>query len=192
MGEVRANIGTIRQLAESSGRIGEVVDLISDIAEQTNLLALNATIEAARAGESGKGFAVVASEVKSLASQTGKATEEISAQVCDIQSVTQGAVAAIEGFGKMVEKMSICLLLWPCLLNNRASQPEKSHNLFNIFLIGDKDVAENIQALNQSSARTDSDAHTVRAVAEKLSTRLIALRELIRKFSAEVSAIQNN
>ena len=103
---MQANIGTIRQLAESSGRIGEVVGLISDIAEQTNLLALNATIEAARAGEAGKGFAVVASEVKSLANQTGKATEEISAQVCEIQSVTQGVVSAIEGFGQTVEKMN--------------------------------------------------------------------------------------
>ncbi|MCK1524091.1 hypothetical protein IVB13_28420 [Bradyrhizobium sp. 17] len=62
-------------LQKSAGRIGEVVGLINTIAQQTNLLALNATIEAARAGEAGRGFAVVASEVKSLASQTAKATE---------------------------------------------------------------------------------------------------------------------
>ena len=68
--------------------MGAVVDLINDIAEQTNLLALNATIEAARAGDAGKGFAVVASEVKNLATQTGKATEEISGQISGIQSAT--------------------------------------------------------------------------------------------------------
>jgi hypothetical protein len=60
---------------------------LNDIASQTNLLALNATIEAARAGEAGRGFAVVASEVKSLASQTAKATEEISEQIADMLKV---------------------------------------------------------------------------------------------------------
>ena len=95
-----ANIATIKGLEEASNRIGEVVGLISDIAEQTNLLALNATIEAARAGEAGKGFAVVASEVKNLANQTAKATEDISGQVDEMQSVTKTAVVAIEAIGK--------------------------------------------------------------------------------------------
>ena len=76
---------TVRTLAESSGKVGEVVGLINDIASQTNLLALNATIEAARAGEAGKGFAVVASEVKNLAGQTAKATEEISTNITAMQ-----------------------------------------------------------------------------------------------------------
>ena len=191
VGEVRANIGTIRQLAESSGRIGEVVNLISDIAEQTNLLALNATIEAARAGESGKGFAVVASEVKSLASQTGKATEEISAQVCEIQSVTQGVVTAIEGFGKMVEKMSDLSSSVTLSVEQQGQSTGKVSQSVQEISDRRKDVAANIQALNQSSTRTDSDAHTVSAVAEKLSAHVIALRELIQSFSAEVSAIQN-
>ena len=191
VGEVRANIGTIRQLAESSGRIGEVVNLISDIAEQTNLLALNATIEAARAGESGKGFAVVASEVKSLASQTGKATEEISAQVCEIQSVTQGVVTAIEGFGKMVEKMSDLSSSVTLSVEQQGQSTGKVSQSVQEISDRRKDVAANIQALNQSSTRTDSDAHTVSAVAEKLSAHVIALRELIQSFSAEVSAIQS-
>jgi methyl-accepting chemotaxis protein len=82
-------------LADAAQRIGSVVELIRAIADQTNLLALNATIEAARAGESGRGFAVVAAEVKSLATQTAKATEEIAAQVGSIQTSTQVAVDSI-------------------------------------------------------------------------------------------------
>ncbi|HYD68805.1 methyl-accepting chemotaxis protein, partial [Azospirillum sp.] len=86
---------TIQSLAEQAKGIGDVVSLINDIASQTNLLALNATIEAARAGEAGKGFAVVASEVKSLATQTAKATEEISQQIGAMQGATSSAVEAI-------------------------------------------------------------------------------------------------
>lgn len=93
----------IAALAEGADRIGQVVTLIQTIAEQTNLLALNATIEAARAGEAGKGFAVVASEVKQLASQTAKATGEISAQISSIQAATKATVQAI---GEIAETMS--------------------------------------------------------------------------------------
>jgi Methyl-accepting chemotaxis protein (MCP) signalling domain len=76
---------TVHSLSAAAQKIGDVIELISHIASQTDLLALNATTEAARAGDAGKGFAVVASEVKSLASQTGKATEDISAQITAMQ-----------------------------------------------------------------------------------------------------------
>jgi methyl-accepting chemotaxis protein len=93
---------TIRSLSQAVDKIGSVVGLISDIAGQTNLLALNATIEAARAGEAGRGFSVVASEVKSLATQTAKATEEIGRQIALIQESTRRAVEGIEGTGKTI------------------------------------------------------------------------------------------
>ncbi|NOG73062.1 methyl-accepting chemotaxis protein [Roseicella sp. DB1501] len=102
----RATDGTVQGLAQAAQRIGDVVRLIGDIAGQTNLLALNATIEAARAGEAGKGFAVVASEVKTLASQTARATEEIAAQIAAIQGATGEAVTALRGIGATVERMN--------------------------------------------------------------------------------------
>ena len=97
---------TIESLSTAAQRIGEVVRLISDIASQTNLLALNATIEAARAGEAGKGFAVVASEVKSLASQTAQATDDITGQVKAIQSATADTVAAIQLIGATIKDIN--------------------------------------------------------------------------------------
>ena len=95
----------IGHLSQAVDKISEVAALINDIAAQTNLLALNATIEAARAGEAGKGFAVVANEVKSLASQTARATGEISAQVADIQANTDAAVASVTAITDSIRRV---------------------------------------------------------------------------------------
>ncbi|WP_307138507.1 methyl-accepting chemotaxis protein [Pseudoroseomonas cervicalis] len=102
--EARQADAAVASLAEMGLRIGDVVRLINDIAGQTNLLALNATIEAARAGEAGKGFAVVASEVKTLASQTARATEEIGAQIGAMQRATEQMVAAIRNVSATIEQ----------------------------------------------------------------------------------------
>ena len=96
----------VNRLVGAAERIGDVIKLIQSIASQTNLLALNATIEAARAGDAGRGFAVVASEVKSLASQTAKATEEISLQIADIQAATTETEAAIRAIGSTIEQIN--------------------------------------------------------------------------------------
>ena len=96
----------IAELSHSASRIGDVVKLITAIAEQTNLLALNATIEAARAGEAGRGFAIVAQEVKALAAQTANATDEIGAQIADMQRATKESVGAIKEIGGTIARIS--------------------------------------------------------------------------------------
>ncbi len=97
---------SIGDLSNSAQQIGQIVSLISDIAEQTNLLALNATIEAARAGEAGRGFAVVAGEVKALASQSAKATEDITNQINAVQNATSSVVSAIEAISRVIEQVN--------------------------------------------------------------------------------------
>ncbi|WP_029007400.1 methyl-accepting chemotaxis protein [Azospirillum halopraeferens] len=105
-GAIRQAVDNIREMARASGEIGAVIKVISDIAAQTNLLALNATIEAARAGEAGKGFAVVAGEVKSLATQSAKATEEIERKITTTREQTDRSVASIDEVARMMERVA--------------------------------------------------------------------------------------
>ena len=104
-GEAQATNDDINRLAKTSQKIGDVVQLIRNIAGQTNLLALNATIEAARSGAAGRGFAVVASEVKALAVQTANATEDISAQILEIQNSTRNSVEAISRIANRISEI---------------------------------------------------------------------------------------
>jgi methyl-accepting chemotaxis protein len=104
--KVRETHDEFAGLSNAAQKIGDVINLIQQISGQTNLLALNATIEAARAGEAGRGFAVVASEVKSLALQTGKATEDVAEQVNAVQKSTKGAIQAVGSIEKCIDDIS--------------------------------------------------------------------------------------
>jgi methyl-accepting chemotaxis protein len=97
--------GSIDELSQQAANIGQIAAMIADIAGRTNLLALNATIEAARAGDAGKGFAVVAGEVKQLASQTGRATREITEQIDAIQQATKNAATAVASIAATISEI---------------------------------------------------------------------------------------
>ena len=178
----------VQGLAEASQRIGDVVNLINDIANQTNLLALNATIEAARAGDAGKGFAVVASEVKSLASQTAKATEEISGQITAIQSATGTAVTAIEGISNTIGQISeIGNSISAAVEEQGAATQEISRNVQEAAK-GTEEVNNNISDVNQGAQETGSAAGQVLEATTDLSRQAADLRQEVENFLTTVRA----
>ncbi|MCC7305130.1 MAG: hypothetical protein IT558_02610 [Alphaproteobacteria bacterium] len=159
----------IEELSVNANKIGEVIELIESIAGQTNLLALNATIEAARAGEAGKGFAIVASEVKTLASQTAKATEEIGGQVAGIQAATQKAVQSFLKIGKTVEEINEAATAVAAAIEEQSAASKEIASGAEKAAGGTGYVAGNVKEISQSMDMVDESARKVLTVTTDLS-----------------------
>jgi methyl-accepting chemotaxis protein len=186
--EAQRTDSVVRSLAAGAQKIGDVVQLINEIAGQTNLLALNATIEAARAGEHGKGFAVVASEVKTLANQTGKATEEIAAQISQIQSSTQEAVAAIQAIGGIISEISeIGATIASAVEEQGAATQEIARNVQQAAQ-GTEGVTRNIVGVKEASTTTGAAATQVLSAAGELAQHAEALTGEVSRFLGGVKA----
>jgi methyl-accepting chemotaxis protein len=180
--------GRIGKLSRAAQEIGDVVKLITAIAEQTNLLALNATIEAARAGDAGRGFAVVASEVKSLASQTAKATDEISTHIAGMQGATQESVAAIKEIGGTIGQISnIASTIASAVKEQSTATQEIARSVQNVAE-GTSEAAVNILEVNRGAAETGSASANVLDAARSLSSESTRLREELDRFMANIRA----
>lgn len=177
----------VSQLSHAAERIGAVISLISDIAEQTNLLALNATIEAARAGEAGKGFAVVASEVKQLATQTAKATEEISQQVAGIQSSTTGTAESIGSITAAVDEIRELTTAIAGAVEEQEVATREIANSVGAASDGTSIATQNVASVSQSIETTAEEAGTVNTTADQLSETTQEMVELIGRFLEEVT-----
>lgn len=179
---------TMKALSETAGKIGQVVDLINHIAKQTNLLALNATIEAARAGEAGKGFAVVASEVKNLATQTAKATEEISNQIDAMQNVSGQALEAIENIRTTIGEISESVTSVASAVRQQSSATQEISQNTQQAASSTRDVSANIAAVQTSNDETSDAANAVVQAAGDLSSEADKLRSEVQKFLVQVRA----
>ena len=188
VGEAQRTDGSVRELVEAADRIGESVQLINSIASQTNLLALNATIEAARAGEAGRGFSVVASEVKSLASQTAKATEEIASQITAIQVATNNVVEAIKGIGGTIGQVNEISVSIASAVEQQGVATQKIVRNTEDAANGTADVSANIGGVSLGIAATETAASRVLAAADQLGRQTSSLRAEIDHFLADIQA----
>jgi len=152
VGRAEESNATFQRLSTMAERIGSVGGVISSIAAQTNLLALNATIEAARAGEAGKGFAVVANEVKELASQTARATAEISENVTAIRGATEHTATAIREVGAAIERVDAVSAAIAAAIEEQGATT--------------RDIAASVQAVADTSERTAGAMADVAAIVD--------------------------
>ena len=175
-------------LAEAAQKIGDVVNLIANIAGQTNLLALNATIEAARAGEAGKGFAVVASEVKSLASQTAKATDEIGVQIAAIQAATNQSVSSITQIGTTIETISTIAGAISASVSEQQSAIEEIARNIQEAARGTQEVSSNIAGVSQAASETGTTSTFVLTAANAVADQTTKIRSGVTGFFAAIKA----
>ena len=179
---------TVARLDVAAQKIGDVVGLIRDIAEQTNLLALNATIEAARAGDAGKGFAVVATEVKSLASQTANATEEITQQIAGVQESTKLAIEAIRVIVETVSEASQYTgAVASAVEEQNAATSEINRNIQQVAA-STKTVAENMSGVTGAAGETNQSAAQAQQVSTSVASNANEMKQEVDRFLEAVAA----
>ncbi|MDE2376188.1 methyl-accepting chemotaxis protein [Bradyrhizobium sp.] len=186
--QARDTDGTVQGLAQSAGRIGEVVGLINSIAAQTNLLALNATIEAARAGEAGRGFAVVASEVKSLATQTAKATEEISEQIAGMQKVAGDAITAIQSIGSIIGEVNEVATAIAAAVQEQGAATQEITRSTQYAAQGTRNVSDSITGVKADADAAAAAADHVKHASEMLETQSRQLGQEVTDFLGKIRA----
>ena len=179
---------TIESLTGAAEKIGGIVQIINEIASQTNLLALNATIEAARAGDAGKGFAVVASEVKTLATQTARATDEIASQIDSMQSITRDAVSTVRMIRTTIDRVNEIANAIAAAVEEQSAATREISNNAQQAATGTNEVNSNISGVSTAAQQAGHASTMVLSAATQLSGEADKLRHEVDTFIAKVRA----
>ncbi len=184
--EAKSIIATVERLATTVGQIDSVSNLIRDVAAQTNLLALNATIEAARAGPAGRGFAVVAQEVKTLASQTEKATGDITQQISSIEGTTTSVVQAMQAIGGTIGQLDVTATDISVAVQQQDAASKEIARSASAAAERTREVSASVVEFSDAASKTGQVANAVLNAGGELAIKSGRLRAEVERFLAQV------
>jgi len=179
---------TISELSDSASQVGDIVEMISTIAQRTNLLALNASIEAARGGEAGRGFAVVATEVKELATQTGKATEQVAGQIKAMQETTGASVDALRKIAEQIKQLETTAVSIAAAVDQQSVAGQDLARSIDLAARSAEEVTTNLDQVRDTSLATGSAATQVLTSSTELERQAAALKTQADEFLQHVRA----
>ncbi len=179
---------TISELSDSASQVGDIVEMISGIAQRTNLLALNASIEAARGGEAGRGFAVVATEVKELATQTGKATEQVAGQIRAMQETTGASVEALRKIAEQIKQLETTAVSIAAAVDQQSVAGQDLARSIDLAARSAEEVTSSLDQVRDTSLATGSAAAQVLTSSTELEGQAAALKTQADSFLQDVRA----